>query len=252
VTNTAAALPTEYTPFLREIFPNALIYRMYGLTECKRVSYLEPELLDKKPNSVGKAIPGTEVFILNKDEKLVAPGQQGILHVRGPHIMAGYWNQPEKTNKMLKPGLIPGEKILCTQDMFWMDKEGFLYFVTRNDEIIKTRGEKVSPIEVENILYGMEDVEAAAVIGVRDKTLGQAIHAFLVLTAGIRLTERQVQKRCSEKMESFMVPTRIFFLDELPKSANGKIDKLVLTEWNGNIPEKSVEIEETHSYPVSA
>lgn len=252
VTNTAAALPADFTPFLREVFPNALIYRMYGLTECKRVSYLEPELLEKKPNSVGKAIPGTEVFILSKDGEPVPPGQQGILHVRGPHIMAGYWNQPEKTKKMLKPGPLPGESILCTQDLFRMDEEGFLYFVTRDDEIIKTRGEKVSPVEVENILYGMDEVEAAAVIGVQDDTLGQAIHAFLVLAAGVTLTERQVQKRCIEKMESFMVPTRIFFLDELPKSANGKIDKLLLMQWNGKIPEKSIETEENQPWPVSA
>jgi amino acid adenylation domain-containing protein len=239
VTNTAAALPAEFTPYLREIFPNALIYRMYGLTECKRVSYLEPELLETKPTSVGKAIPGTEVFLLSKDGKPVPPGQQGILHVRGPHIMAGYWNQPEKTKKMLKPGPFPGERILCTQDLFRMDEEGFLYFVTRDDEIIKTRGEKVSPVEVENILYGMHEVEAAAVIGVQDDTLGQAVHAFLVLGAGVTLTERQVQKRCIEKMESFMVPTRIFFLDELPKSANGKIDKLALMEWSGKMSELS-------------
>jgi amino acid adenylation domain-containing protein len=252
VTNTAAALPAEFTPYLKEIFPNALIYRMYGLTECKRVSYLEPELLEKKPTSVGKAIPGTEVFLLSKDGKPVPPGQQGILHVRGPHIMAGYWNQPEKTNKMLKPGTLPGERILCTQDLFRMDEEGFLYFVTRDDEIIKTRGEKVSPVEVENILYGMDDVEAAAVIGVHDETLGQAIHAFLVLAAGVTLTERQVQKRCIEKMEGFMVPTRIFFLDELPKSANGKIDKLVLKQWNEKLPEENIEIAETQPCPASA
>lgn len=252
VTNTAAALPAEFTPFLREIFPNALIYRMYGLTECKRVSYLEPELLDKKPSSVGKAIPGTEVFLLSKDGKPVPPGQQGILHVRGPHIMAGYWNQPEKTKKMLKPGPLPGERILCTQDLFRMDEEGFLYFVTRDDEIIKTRGEKVSPVEVENILYGMDEVEAAAVIGVQDDTLGQAIHAFLVLAPDVTLTERQVQKRCIEKMESFMVPTRVFFLDELPKSVNGKIDKQTLIRWNGKIPKKNTHLEEDQLCSASA
>lgn len=239
VTNTAAALPAEFTPFLREIFPNALIYRMYGLTECKRVSYLEPELLEKKPTSVGKAIPGTEVFLLSKDGEPVAPGEQGILHVRGPHIMAGYWNQPEKTAKMLKPGFLPGERILCTHDLFRMDEEGFLYFVTRDDEIIKTRGEKVSPVEVENVLYQLEEVEAAAVIGVHDDTLGQAVHAFLVLAADSMLTERQVQKHCVAKMESFMVPTRVLFLNELPKSPNGKIDKLSLSQWAGKTEGKA-------------
>lgn len=233
VTNTAAALPAEFIPFLREIFPHALIYKMYGLTECKRVSYLEPEFLEQKPASVGKAIPGTEVFLLSKEGQPVPPGEQGILHVRGPHIMAGYWNAPERSQKMLKPGPLPGERILCTQDLFRMDEEGFLYFITRDDEMIKSRGEKVSPVEVENSLYGMDEIEAAAVIGVADNTLGQAVNAFLVLAAGAQLNERQVQKRCLAKMESYMVPTRIFFLDELPKSANGKVDKQALLQWRG-------------------
>lgn len=245
VTNTAAALPAYFIPHLREIFPNALIYKMYGLTECKRVSFLEPELLEKKPTSVGKAIPGTEVFLLSKDGKPVPPGEQGVLHVRGPHVMAGYWNEPKKTKKMLKPGPLPGERILCTHDLFRMDEEGFLYFVTRDDEIIKTRGEKVSPIEVENILYGMDDVEEAAVIGVDDHTLGQAVNAFLVLTSGKKLTERQIQKGCLQRMESYMVPTRVFFMDRLPKSANGKVDKQTLQQWTREMTEKSNLMRET-------
>ena len=153
VTNTAAALPSDFIPHLKQIFPNALIYKMYGLTECKRVSYLEPELIDIKPTSVGRAIPGTEVYLLSPEGDPVEPGEPGILYVRGPHVMLGYWKQPEKSAKMLKPGKLPGERVLCTQDFFRMDEEGYLYFVGRSDDIIKTRGEKVSPIEVENACF---------------------------------------------------------------------------------------------------
>ena len=108
VTNTAAALPPSFHDPLREIFPNALIFRMYGLTECKRVSYLEPELLDEKPTSVGKAIPGTETLVLDEQGKRVAPGETGVLHVRGPHVMVGYWNLPDRTAEMLVEGPVPG------------------------------------------------------------------------------------------------------------------------------------------------
>jgi len=108
VTNTAAALPREFIPSLKKIFPEALIFPMYGLTECKRVCYLEPELVDSKPGSVGKAIPGTEVYLLSPDGTPVPAGQPGILHVRGPHVMLGYWHQEELSKEMLKPGELPG------------------------------------------------------------------------------------------------------------------------------------------------
>ncbi len=228
VTNTAAALPVEYLHSLKEIFPNALIFKMYGLTECKRVSYLEPELLDEKPASVGKAIPGTEVFIRLKDGTPAAMGEPGILFVRGPHIMAGYWKRPEQTERMLYPGEIPGEKILCTHDWFKMDEEGFLYFVGRSDDIIKTRGEKVSPLEVEQVLHTIEGVKEAVVLGVPDEILGEAIRAYIVQQPRVQLTERKIKMICMQKLENFMVPKAVVFLDKMPKSPNGKIDKKAL------------------------
>ncbi len=225
ITNTAAALPPEIVPRLREIFPNALIFRMYGLTECKRVCYLEPELLDAKPDSVGKAIPGTEVFLLSEDGKPVPPGETGILHVRGPHVMMGYWNRPELTAVMLKPGRYPGERILCTHDYFKMDADGCLYFQGRSDDIIKTRGEKVSPIEVENCLHGIPGIREAAVIGVPDALLGEAIRAYVALEDGVSLTEKEIKGICMSKLENFLLPKEIVFLQELPKTATGKIRK---------------------------
>jgi long-chain acyl-CoA synthetase len=225
VTNTAAALPRDIVPKLGEIFPNALVFRMYGLTECKRVCYLEPELIDAKPDSVGRAIPGTEVFLLTADGRPVPAGETGILHVRGPHVMMGYWNQPQLTDEMLKPGRYPGERILCTHDFFTMDADGCLYFVGRSDDIIKTRGEKVSPIEVENCLHGIPGVREAAVIGVADEILGEAVKAFVALEAGVSLTDQDIKAVCAARLENFMVPKEIVFLPELPKTPTGKIRK---------------------------
>ena len=230
VTNTAAALPADFIPRLATVFPNALIFPMYGLTECKRVSYLEPEMVEKRPTSVGKAIPGTEVFVLSPDGDRVPPGEPGILHVRGPHVMLGYWKQPELTAQMLKPGMYPGERVLCTHDVFTMDAEGYLYFVGRTDDIIKTRGEKVSPIEVENVLHRLTGVREAAVIGVPDDVLGEAIRAFIVLDDGVTLSAQDVKKACLATLESFMVPRDVVFVAELPKTSNAKVRKKSLRE----------------------
>ena len=230
VTNTAAHLPDDFVPSLRELFPNALIFKMYGLTECKRVCYLEPELIDAKPGSVGKAMPGTEVFLLSEEGQPVPPGSVGILHVRGPHVMPGYWRQPELSAQMLRPGHYPGERVLCTHDHFRMDDEGFLYFVGRTDDIIKTRGEKVSPIEVENALHSLPSIQEAAVIGLPDELLGEAIAAYLVLLPGAALSEAEVKRLCLSKLESFMVPKYVYFLNELPKTGSGKVRKKSLRE----------------------
>ena len=230
VTNTAAALPAAYVRSLQEIFPNALIYKMYGMTECKRVCYLEPELVHLYPDSVGQAIPGTEVFLLNLDGSPVAVGERGILHVRGPHLMLGYWNKPEQSKSMLLEGTWPGEKILCTHDWFRMDENGLLYFVGRSDDIIKTRGEKVSPIEVENILHGIDGVKEAAIIGVSDDVLGEAIHAYLALDKHTNIELKDIKKECVRQLENFMVPSKFIILSSLPKSLNGKIDKKALVE----------------------
>ena len=231
VTNTAAALPDEFVPGLREMFPSALIYKMYGLTECKRVSYLEPELIDAKPGSVGKAIPGTEVYILTPGGAPAAPGEVGMLYVRGPHVMAGYWNRPDLTEHMLQPGKVTGERVLCTQDLFKMDADGFLYFVGRTDDIIKARGRKVSPMEVESALQRIPGVREAAVIGVPDGPLGQAIRAYVVADPLAGLTAEEIRARSAQFLEGHMVPAQVVFTDSLPRSENGKVQKRLLLTW---------------------
>ncbi len=231
ITNTAALLPAEFIPDLKKIFPNALIFKMYGLTECKRVCYLEPELIDIKPTSVGKAIPGTEVFLLTPDGDPVPADEPGILHIRGPHVMLGYLNKKELSDEMLKNGKLPGEKILCSNDWFKMDDEGFLYFLGRNDDIIKTRGEKVSPVEIENIIYKIPGVKEVAVMGVPDPIMGESVVVFVTTHEASTLTEKDIQRTCMIHLEPFMIPQKVLFLSEMPKSTNRKIDKKELKKY---------------------
>ncbi len=230
VTNTGAALPTEHIRRLRKLLPHVRIFSMYGLTECKRVSYLPPEEIDRRPDSVGIPMPNTEVFIVDEQGQPVPPGQVGELVVRGPNVMKGYWEAPELTAERLKPGPLPNEVVLYTGDLFRMDDEGFLYFVGRKDDMIKSRGEKVSPKEVEEVLCRLEGVSEAAVIGVPDPVLGQAVFAFVTLSDGASLDERQILAHCRRHLEDFMVPRKVQVVPSLPKSPNGKVDKKQLAE----------------------
>jgi acyl-CoA synthetase (AMP-forming)/AMP-acid ligase II len=196
---------------------------MYGLTECKRCTWLPPAELDRRPMSVGIPIPGTEAWVVGEDGQPLPNGEIGELVVRGAHVMKGYWNDPEETDRALRPGPLPLEKVLHTGDLFRADEDGFLYFVARKDDIIKTRGEKVSPVEVEHALYAMADVREAAVVGIPDPILGQAIHAVVVAEVGARLTEQVVIRHCAGHLEDFMVPRSVEFRDSLPKTDTGKI-----------------------------
>lgn len=225
VTNTAAALPEKHIHMLRRLFPKARIYSMYGLTECKRVSYLPPDDVERKPTSVGFPIPNTQVWIVDAQGKPVGPGEVGQIVVRGATVMRGYWEKPQATDQKLKPGPLPGEQVLYTGDYGRIDDEGYLYFIGRMDDIIKSRGEKVAPREVENALMNIAGIKEAAVIGVPDELLGQAVQAFVVLERGAELDERAVQRECQKRLESFMVPKHILFVPELPKTTSGKIKK---------------------------
>src|SRR5206468_5765982 len=191
-----AALPAERIRHLREAFPTARIYSMYGLAECKRVSYLPPDQIDSRPTSVGRGMPNEEVYIVDDRGARVAPGVVGELVVRGSNVMKGYWELPDETARMLKPGPLPNEMVLYTGDLFRADEEGFLYFVGRKDDIIKTRGEKVSPREVEEVLHRLDGVAEAAVVGIPHEVLGQAIKAVVRLRPGTDLTRHDVLRHC--------------------------------------------------------
>ena len=228
VTNTGAALPVKHIRMLRKLVPAASIYSMYGLTECKRCTYLPPEDIDRKPLSVGIAIPNTEIWLIDEEDNRVDPGGIGQLVVRGATVMQGYWGKPEATAERLRPGPLPGENVLYTGDYCRIDDEGYLYFVGRSDEIIKSRGEKVAPREVENALMSISGVREAAVIGVPDELLGEAIKAFVVPEQGANLDEKAVQKECQKRLENFMVPKSISIVPSLPRTDTQKLNKRAL------------------------
>jgi acyl-CoA synthetase (AMP-forming)/AMP-acid ligase II len=224
LTNTAAALPPSHILEIRAKFPWATLFSMYGLTETKRTLYLPPEQLDKRPDSVGIAIPGTEVWIEDEQGQRLGSGEVGELVSRGRHVMRGYWGDPEKTAARFRPGSVPGEWVCYTGDLFRMDDEGFMYFVSRKDDIIKSRGEKVAPKEVENVLYSLPGIREVAVIGVPDPVLGQAVKAFVVQEDNA-IAEADILRHCRTHLEDFMVPKYIELCTELPKTSSGKIKK---------------------------
>jgi amino acid adenylation domain-containing protein len=224
ITNAGAALPVKHLLALHEAVPQTRIYSMYGQTECQRICYLPPEEITRRPDSVGIPIPGTEVYIVDEGGRRVPPGIAGELVVRGSHVMRGYRGKPEETLVRFRPGPLPGEMVLHTGDLFRMDEDGFLYFVARKDDIIKSRGEKISPHEIVNALCALSGVSEAAVIGVPDEVLGEAIKVFVVPDEGAVLTEQAIRAHCACHLEDFMVPKYVEIRPELPKGATGKIN----------------------------
>ncbi len=225
VTNAAAALPDVHLQRLRELLPQAQLFSMYGMTECKRISYLPPEQLDLRPTSVGRGMPNQECWLVDEAGQRLPNGSTGELVVRGSHVMRGYWEKPAETAQRLKPGAVPGERILHTGDTFRTDAEGWLYFVARSDDIIKTRGEKVAPREVENAIQALSGVLECAVVGVPDERLGQAVKAFVKVKPGAVLAERDVIRHCLARLESYMAPKSVVFVEHLPRTDSGKIRK---------------------------
>jgi acyl-CoA synthetase (AMP-forming)/AMP-acid ligase II len=224
ITNAAAALPPSHIQQILERLSGVKVYSMYGQTETKRTLYLPPEQLRARPSSVGIAIPGTEVWIEGPDHTRLGPNQVGELVVRGRHVMRGYWQAPEATADRFRPGPLPGERIFYTGDLFRMDEEGYMYFVGRKDDIIKTRGEKVAPKEIENVLHGVPGVVEAVVLGVPDPMLGEAVKAVLVADMS-RVTKANILAHCRAHLEDFAIPKYVEFRNELPKTGSGKILK---------------------------
>jgi len=225
LTNAGAALHPSHILQLRSAFPWARLYSMYGQTECQRVCYLPPEEVDRRPASVGIAIPNTEVYIVGDDGRRLPAGEIGELVVRGSHVTRGYWRAPELTAERFRPGPFSGEMVLYTGDLFRMDEDGFLYFVARKDDVIKSRGEKVSPREVEAAVCELSGVAEAAVVGVPDPLLGQAILLVIVPREDVPITERDIRAHCARTLEDFMLPKHVRIVAELPRTANGKVDK---------------------------
>lgn len=229
LTNAGAALPAPTAAALRRCFPHSRLYAMYGQTECTRISYLPPEHFDAHPGSVGVAIPRTTVRVVDEQGAEVGAGEIGELVVAGPHVMQGYWRDPAASAERLLESPDPASRALRTKDLFRRDAGGLLHFVSRTDDIIKSRGEKIAPREIEEALLAIPGVAEAVVVGVPDPLLGEAIEAHVAPADGVELEERALRRGCAERLVLALVPRRITVHPELPKSLNGKLDRLALT-----------------------
>jgi acyl-CoA ligase (AMP-forming) (exosortase A-associated) len=230
ITNTGGRMPQTVLATLRQMLPSTKIFLMYGLTEAFRSTYLAPEELDQHPTSMGKAIPNTEILVVNEQGQPCKPGEVGELVHRGPTVSMGYWGQAELTAKVLRPHpfnppeIGGNEKVCYSGDLVTMDEDGFLYFVGRRDNMIKSSGFRISPTEVEEILFQSGTLREAAVVGIPDGTLGDVIKAYVVPRDGASIDQDVLLAFCAEKMPRYMVPKVIQIMQSLPKAPNGKVD----------------------------
>jgi len=253
--NTGGRMPRETLTALRKRLPKSKPYLMYGLTEAFRSTYLPPEEVDRRPDSIGKAIPNAEILVLRDDGTPCAADEPGELVHRGALVGMGYWNDHEKTAERYKPlpaqtpgrdaGLVLPEIAVFSGDTVRMDEEGFLYFIGRRDEMMKTSGYRVSPTEVEEVLYATRQVGECVAFGVDHPKLGQAIQVIATPPSGSSLDTTALLAECRRQMPAYMVPENILVRQgPLPRNPNGKIDRKALaSEFLANaspVPESGV------------
>ena len=230
ITNTGGRMPQAVLNTLRQALSTTRIFLMYGLTEAFRSTYLPPEELDRRPDSMGKAIPNTEILVVNEKGERCVAGEIGELVHRGPTVSMGYWGQPDLTANVLRPHpfirpeLGDSEKVCYSGDLVKMDAEGFLYFIGRRDNMIKCSGYRVSPTEVEEVLFQSGKLREAGVIGIPDPVLGQAIKAYVVPREGESVSTEELVAHCAAKLPRYMVPKDIELVKNLPKTSSGKVD----------------------------
>ncbi|RLK51632.1 acyl-CoA ligase (AMP-forming) (exosortase A-associated) [Alkalispirillum mobile] len=238
LTNSGGAMPRKTLNALRERLPHTQLYLMYGLTEAFRSTYLPPEEVERRPDSMGKAIPNADIMVVREDGSPCAPGEPGELVHRGALVAQGYWNDPERTAERFRPapgqpsGLPRQELAVWSGDTVRMDEDGFLYFIGRRDEMIKTSGYRVSPNEVEEVIYSTGLVAEAAALGVPHPTLGHGI-VVVALARDEGLTGESLVSQLRPLLPAFMLPAHVELRQHpLPRNANGKIDrKSLATEF---------------------
>jgi acyl-CoA ligase (AMP-forming) (exosortase A-associated) len=242
ITNSGGAMQRPTLDTLRAALPNAKPYLMYGLTEAFRSTYLPPDELERRPDSMGKAIPNAEVMVLRPDGSECEAGEPGELVHRGALVSMGYWNDPARTAERFRPlparhsGLPLPELAVWSGDTVRRDEEGFLYFVSRSDEMIKTSGYRVSPTEVEEVIYAQEQIAEAAAIGVAHPALGQAIVVVAAAREGIAMTAAELLASCKRRLPAYMLPQKIVMVEgALPRNPNGKIDRKLLGTKYGRV-----------------
>ncbi len=223
VTQAGGAMAPATARQLKEVLPKTELFIMYGQTEATaRLSYLEPGMFLEKPGSVGKAIPGVELRVVDKDGKEVMPGETGEIIARGKNIMLGYWGQPEETAKILRDGW------LHTGDLATVDHDGFIYIKSRKSELIKSGAHRISPREIEDVILELDSVSEVAVVGQPDRILGERIVAFVVPRDNAGIDKKELLRHCRKNLASFKVPHKIEETDGLPKTSSGKIKKYLL------------------------
>jgi len=237
IANTGGRMPKATLDALRAALPKTLVFLMYGLTESFRSTYLPPAELDRRPDSIGKAIPNAEVLVVREDGTPCAPNEPGELVHRGALVSLGYWNDADKTAERFKPapgrpeGLVMPEIAVWSGDTVRMDEEGFLFFIGRRDEMIKTSGYRVSPTEVEEVVYATGLVGEAAAFGIAHPVLGQAVVVVVTAPDGAQVDCKEVLVQCRHRLPAFMVPARVVVrATSLPRNPNGKIDRRLLAD----------------------
>jgi len=240
ISNSGGQIPENVIEFLKQSLPSTDIVLMYGLTEAFRSTYLKPSELENHPASMGKAIPDTEILVVSEQGKLCGPNEEGELVHRGPTVSLGYWNRPEETAavfrefSLIDTTCISGERVVYSGDLVRYDEDGFLYFVGRRDAMIKSSGIRVSPTEIEEVVYNSGLVKEAAAIGVQDLSLGQAIMVFVVLFGNGRKEAQEIEEQiidyCSRYLPNYMMPKYMEILTSLPKTPHNKIDYPALKE----------------------
>ena len=230
--NTGGRLPLETLSRLRALLPKSKPFLMYGLTEAFRSTYLPPEQIDRRPDSIGKAIPNAEILVLRDDGTPCAADEPGELVHRGALVGLGYWNDAKRTAERYRPlrradaGLTLPEFAVFSGDTVRADAEGYLYFVGRRDEMIKTSGYRVSPTEIEEALYATKLIGEAAAFGVPHPELGQAIVVVVTTLPGVHFEKDVLLAACRQQLPMFMVPAHVHLREgPLPRNPNGKIDR---------------------------
>jgi acyl-CoA synthetase (AMP-forming)/AMP-acid ligase II len=231
--NTGGRMPKPLLDRLREVFPSAKPFLMYGQTEAFRSTYLDPAEVDRRPSSIGKAVPGADILVVRPDRSSCDPGEEGELVHRGPHVALGYWNDPVRTAERFRP--VPGavelgrkpELEVWSGDTAVTDEDGFIYFVGRKDEMIKTSGYRVSPTEVEEVAYATGLARDAVALGVEDEALGQRI-LLVVAPAVEEFDTDALLEEMSSRLPLYMVPSTVVVRDALPRNPNGKFDRALL------------------------
>jgi len=236
IANTGGRIPQANLDELKRLLglSGTRIYRMYGLTEAFRSTYLPPEEGDRESSCIGKAIPNTEILVVNKEGEECAPGEPGELVHRGPTVAMGYWGNEEATkrayrpNPLAPPELLDVERVVYSGDTVSRDEDGFLYFIGREDAMIKNQGYRLSPEEVENLLLGSGLVHEACAFGMENPDVGQDVIAVISLREGEGENGSAIETirgHVIQNAPSYMVPKEILVRDELPKTGSGKIDR---------------------------